>query len=172
MKKQDLMKELVFECIAQHKGGEKFFDSLDEKVKSNQDIMLQLISTASKLPNIQEFVSKAPVKIIVSGKFGEAFKQYIVSFDSNLIDKIICVEGGLRFNEIKNPQDYSILKNCYWIFIDDSYFAGRTANKVKNLVEQNNGVFLQTVVAYDGSEILQSDVTSLFRYYDHFGKEK
>lgn len=52
-----------------------------------------------------------------------------------------------------------------FIFLDDSYYSGKTARKVKAAVEDNGGEIVRTYVFYDGSPEKRDDVVSLYRYY-------
>lgn len=100
--------------------------------------------------------------VVVSGKTGLAIHNY--GFKTDII-----LPGGLR----KNGLDLSEYEKYFYegftyIFIDDSYFLGRTEAVVKNLIESKGGIFLGTFVAYDGCQEKRSWVHSLYRYYDHY----
>lgn len=154
------MTSLVNECLKQHEGGEKFFDAIDEKLRDDKTLINMMIN---KVLENEKFDY-----IIVSGKFGVVFKDYCNNYlDANFNKKIIVVNGGLRkdYDVISFWEDYNI-KNKKIIFIDDSFYLGRTRDKIKNAVLENQGSLISTYVFYDGSKVKEDDVHSFYRYYD------
>ena len=127
--------------LEEHKGGEKFFDNLDKNVQQELIIEKLLLS----IPIEDEI-------IIVSGKFG---------------NYLILVSGGLR---VGNKIDLSYIKNYIenknFIFIDDSFYSGRTRDVIKNELIKYKSNLIKTYVIYDGGKIRDSNVCSLYRYYD------
>jgi hypothetical protein len=160
----ELLDRIVKECIEQHEGGEKFFDSLDESVRNSKEIFEELYSIAfEKLCDNQYLFAKKI--IVVSGRFGTIFAKEVNNFSNFLI---VSVEGCLRFNEFSGFGKYqSMFANSKVVFIDDSFYLGRTRDKIKEEVERIGGHFLGTIVAYDGSisRIVKEDVQSLYRYH-------
>ena len=79
------------------------------------------------------------------------------------------VPGGLRHDASKiNLAPFADnIKGNTFLFIDDSYFSGKTALVVKEEIERLGGVFKGTLVAYDGSKVKEENVWSLYRYYDY-----
>lgn len=153
---------LVEECLKQHEGGEKFFDAIDEKLR-NDNLLLTMI--LGRVLEKEKFDY-----IIVSGKFGIVFKNFCTQhFDKELAKNIIVVNGSLRNEEVKItfPEEYDI-NNKSLVFIDDSFFLGRTRDKIKNTIENKGGNLLYTYVFYDGSKNKDSSVYSFYRYYDNF----
>ena len=108
------------------------------------------------------------ILFISSGKFGIVFQEFIDDMGYNGIK----IEGGLRSNEIQNTEQYrEQIQGKYCVFVDDTYFAGRTYGKVKDMVNNLGGCILGCAVAYDGSKSYEPHVYSLYRYYDNFGQE-
>ncbi len=166
-----MIEEKVFQCIREFGGGQKFFDELDDLIRNDVSLVNALLEKAIFRPrwfNESDIWDSNPL-VILSGKFGQVYEKIIrdASFD------VLVLEGALRFNEIHDPRKYfNTIRGRYCVFLDDSYFAGRTSNKVKDLIDDCLGVYCGTFVAYDGSRLLNHEVFSLFRYYDHFGREK
>lgn len=155
-----MMTGLVNECLLQHEGGNKFFDAIDEKLRDDKTLINMMIKkvTANEVFDY----------IIVSGKFGTVFKEYCNNYlDNDFNNKIIVVNGGLRKDNdiISFWEDFDI-KNKKIVFIDDSYYLGRTRNKIKKAIEENDGNLICTYVFYDGSKIKEDNVHSFYRYYD------
>lgn len=156
------MESLVNDCLIQHVGGEKFFDELDYKLRNDNSLITMMIG---KILENEKFDY-----LIVSGNFGRVFKNYCQKhMNKDFFDNIITVNGGLRngkeINHFWNEYD---VKGKQIIFIDDSYYLGRTRNKIKEAIIKNGGYFIKTYVFYDGSKIKDNDVNSFYRYYDHY----
>ena len=79
------------------------------------------------------------------------------------------VPGGLRHDPSKiNLAPFKDqIEGRHFVFLDDSYFSGKTAMVVKEEIEKLGGVFVGTLVAYDGAKVRDKDVWSLYRYYDY-----
>lgn len=153
---------LVEECLKQHEGGEKFFDAIDEKLRNDNLLLTMMLG---KVLEKEKFDY-----IIVSGKFGIVFKNFCTKhFDKELAKNIIVINGSLRQEDVtvEFPEDYNI-NNKSLVFIDDSFFLGRTRDKIKNSIENKGGKLLYTYVFYDGSKIKDPNVYSFYRYYDNF----
>lgn len=155
------MEKIVNECLIKYIGGEVFFNALDEKLRNNNLLMTEMIN---QILNREKFDY-----LIVSGSFEKKFKEFIDKHvNSNLSKNIITVNGGLRDNnKIVKFDDYYDIKNKNIIFIDDSYYLGRTRDKIKEAVTSNGGNFICTYVFYDGSKVKDNTVHSFYRYYDH-----
>lgn len=156
------MESLVNECLVQHEGGEKFFDAIDDKLRSDKVLMTMMIG---KILENEHFDF-----LITSGTFGKFFKNYCENhMDKEFSNQIIVVNGSLR-NENEKIIDfwnqYDISDKSI-IFVDDSYYLGRTRNKIKNAIEKHHGKFINTYVFYDGSKEKDKSVHSFYRYYDY-----
>ena len=148
------MFETVNKLIEQYIGGQIFFTELDKAVKFNKEILLQLVDAVKeKYPHCLT---------IASGEIGLAMHNLGVKID-------LLVAGGLRFNPEKiNLEPFADrIRNQEFIFVDDSYFSGKTAMVVKEEIERLGGKWLGCYVAYDGSKSKEKDVYALYRYYDY-----
>ena len=150
------MFEIVNNLLEKYIGGQIFFTELDKAVKFNSEILRELHQVAHK--------KMYPFKplTIASGEIGLAMHNLEVPVD-------ILVQGGLRFDPSKlNLAPFQDkIKGRYILFLDDSYFSGKTAMVIKEEVEKLGGHWLGTYVAYDGSKYQDEDVWSLYRYYDY-----
>ena len=154
------MFSIVNECLMQHEGGEKFFDAIDEKLRDDKVLINMMID---KIRDNEEFDY-----IITSGKFGVVFKEYCNNYlDNDFSNKIIVVNGGLRkgYDIVSFWDEYDV-KNKKIIFIDDSFYLGRTRDKIKEAIEIYKGELTCTYVFYDGSKVRDNSVHSFYRYYD------
>lgn len=144
--------DTVNECLEKYIGGEIFFDELDKAVKFDKELLSELLfKTREAYPE---------AKIIASGEIGLCLHNF--GFDVDLI-----VQGGLRKN--KEPLDLSkfVNKGEKFVFIDDSYFSGKTSFVVKEALEKVGCILLGTFVIYDGCAEKRKDVKSIYRYYDY-----
>lgn len=156
------MESIVNECLIEHEGGEKFFDAIDEKLRNDTLLIIMMINKVLENENF-DF-------IITSGKFGHVFKDYCKKYMSlNFNNKVIVVNGSLRKGDsvIDYSNEYNVCDKKV-VFIDDSYYLGRTRDKIKASLEENKGTLISTYVFYDGSKIKDESVHSFYRYYDHY----
>lgn len=157
------MESLVTECLMQHEGGEKFFDAIDQKLRNDNLLMTMMLG---KVLENEKFDY-----LIVSGKFGRVFKDFCSNhIGQDFSNNIIVVNGGLRNSNNKINEFYKEynINNKDLIFIDDSYYLGRTRDKIKNCIMNNGGNLICSYVFYDGSKIKDNSVNSFYRYYDHY----
>lgn len=157
-KKIDSLVEL---CLKEHTGGEIFFDAIDEKLR-NDDTLLKMITDKVLNNEVFDF-------IIVSGNFGNVFKKFIDTNLKELTKKVIVVNGGLRKGEkiVSFWEEYDISMKKI-VFIDDSFYLGRTRDKIEEMITKHQGTLINTYVFYDGSKEKEENVHSFYRYYDNF----
>ena len=150
------MFQIVNNLLEQYIGGQIFFTELDKAVKFNTEILNELHKTAHRrLAHFQPLT-------IASGEIGLAMHNLDIPVD-------ILVPGGLRFDPTKinlAPFQHKI-KGRHILFLDDSYFSGKTATVIQEEVERLGGKWLGTFVAYDGSKHQDENVWALYRYYDY-----
>lgn len=169
------LNEIVKEMLDNHGGGQTFFDNLDAEIRENNDLIRVFLDEY-----VYEYIDTSedyPDTIIVSGRFGRALQQYGLEEElrRELHIRLIVVNGGLRkgepiddFKEFVNNYHMSMCHGNY-IFIDDSFYSGKTRDVVKDKIESYNGTLLHTIVLYDGSIKKDDNVTSMYRYYDNHG---
>lgn len=146
---------IVKKMLETHTGGEVFFDHLDEAIRNNIPVVEELLKS---IPDIED------KNIILSGNFGQFFRKYL-----SLIEvqprTIIWVPGGLRKDR---RIDLTTLGSAYWkefIFIDDSFYSGKTKNVIDRELNKCSSYITDTYVVYDGSHKKQENVHSLYRYH-------
>lgn len=144
--------ETVNELLEKYIGGEIFFDELDKAVKFDKGQLEELLDRASK--------AFPGVKTIVSGEIGLCLHNFGLHVD-------LIVQGGLRKN--KEPLDLTkfVKEGEDYLFLDDSYFSGKTSFVVKEALEKCGCNLVGTYVIYDGCFEKRSDVRSIYRYYDY-----
>lgn len=150
------MNRIVGICLRNHEGGENYFNELDNMVKNNIALVTSYVDYIVEKENINS--------IIASGEIGEnlIFYKEVGLINAN----IVTVNGGLRKGREIANLDSSLITGKQFIFLDDSYYSGKTADKVNEAVEKNGGNVICTYVFYDGSKEKHDNVHSLFRYYD------
>ena len=141
----------VNNCLEKFIGGEIFFDELDKQIKFDKKLLEELFYKAKN--------EKA--EVIASGEIGLCLHNYGFPID-------IIVQGGLRKNKEVLDLSPFIDANKDYVFIDDSYFSGKTAQVIKEEIERCGAKLKCIWVAYDGSQTPIHKVKSLYRYYDNF----
>ena len=122
------MKNTIFEkvnqLLEQYIGGQIFFTELDKAVKFDKDTLQALVTAVNNKIDPLTFT-------IASGEIGLAMHNLNVDVD-------FLVPGGLRFDPSRiNLEPFSnYIKGNKFIFIDDSYFSGKTAMVIKEEVER------------------------------------
>lgn len=160
-----MMELIVNECLIKHTGGESYFNELDNMIKNNESLMILFLMYAVHNSNCYN--------VILSGEIGLRYMQLQLQNKVPNYINLMVVNGGLRKNsEITG----GIMSNCEVIpegldnmdviFIDDSFYSGKTRNKVNEFLYHRGAVIYRTYVFYDGSKEKHDDVVSLYRYYD------
>lgn len=157
------MSQITKKCIDSHGGGEEYFNELDDLIKNDEDFLMSYLT----------YISQSSVKnIIVSGEIGsriaELKKEHPWFLEGCSIEY---VNGSLRKGRPIQYSNWKLdsYKNQPFIFVDDSYYSGKTLRIVRTYIEEVLDGYLQdSYVFYDGSIDNLDDVVSLYRYYDHF----
>lgn len=151
------MNSIVKACLEQHEGGEKFFDALDDMIR-NDKMLINLM--------IAKIVEKPFAFLIVSGNFGIVFYNHCKENTSEeFFKKIIVVPGGLRNGMPVGSLSHTIAGKR-GIFVDDSFYRGRTRDAIAKEAAKLDAVIERTYVFYDGSKEKDDTVQSFYRYYD------
>ena len=155
----------IIKLLKEHKeGGEKFFDALDLMIRSDYSIAEMLID---KINNYFYSDSLSKIGVVLSGKFGYTFYNNFSNFLNNHFKEVVITNGGIR----EGREAYlgiDLLKCNEFIFIDDSYYSGKTAKGLEEALQKvnKNAKITETFVVYDGCKKKTNTVISLFRYYD------
>jgi orotate phosphoribosyltransferase-like protein len=150
--KSILINNIVDSVLLKYKEGQEFFSNLDFSFRNKKVIDILLASCPAKY------------KIITSGSFGKKMKQIF----PHKVDLLL--PGDLRH---KPKYDLSSqrkkIKKQDYIFLDDSYYSGRTVNVVRKAIEEQQGNLVKTYVIYDGKKNKDKDIEYFYRYFDnHF----
>ena len=145
--------------------GEEFFDILDSEFLSmnNEHIVKYALS---KIPK--------NYTLVLSGKFGNHIASKIDAGTYSNYPYVLFA-GGIRTG---NKPTFICSKNTKWnsktVFFDDSIYSGGTFRKIKEYIKNEMPQIQYPEVCfgiYDGSNTVNSDYTSLFRYFDFFPNE-
>ena len=150
--------KIVEECLDKYKRGNKYFHELDEKIKYDKEIIKEMLSlTRGRI-------------LILSGRFGFNVLHYIL--ENKLPHSYIYLNGSPRKNEeveIYAMKYYGGKRdNKKGIFLDDTFFSGRTYYYCKGFIEGKFDLKVDlALVAYDGHSHKLDYVDSLYRYFDY-----
>ena len=148
-----MMRPIVNECLNKYKGGEGYFNELDGMIKNNETLMVLFLMYAVQNSGVRN--------VILSGEIG--LKYLKLKFENKIPDYInlMIVNGSLRNGKEITGGIMSSLEvipeNLYdqqIIFIDDSFYSGKTANKVEYFINCRLGKIIRKYVFYDGSKEL------------------
>lgn len=162
---QNIMREYVASCSKLYTGGEEYFNEIDAKIKGDKNLLLSYIKTA-----IDETGCK---NVILSGGMFDAVRN-IRSY-KRVDHTLYKVSGGLRNYKylFKCPAEFAFMyQGKEFIFVDDSFYSGKTLSQVKSFIESAGGKVVATYVFYDGSREKRDDIHSLYRYYDNLPKKE
>ena len=135
----------IKELLDTYTGGEQYFDALDNYIRNSQ-IPIYLYNTVKYLyPNH---------KIIASGKFAQ-----VIPCD-------IKVQGAIRKGN-KINLNHNEVHSQNFIFIDDSFYSGKTAFSIQREIEKLGGKLHKIFVVYNGCKYKNDKVISLFNYYEN-----
>jgi len=171
---QETLDVMVSAILSEHPGGESFFNCLDEKLASIHYFDWIHLKVSEFVRAVQE-THGVDCRYICSGAFGSLFMGYLNMIGETEI-RGYHVRGGLRKETSLPPlmltafEDDLIGKIC--IFVDDSFYSGRTRDKIKLAVESCEAILGATIVLYDGAAKVDESVFSLTRFYDENGKKR
>ena len=164
--------QIVQELLDLHVGGVTFFDHLDAtwRTPAGWSVVRELLGRAlvqqyssSSGPFEKTFPGAIPIS---TGRFG----MYLTNaFGVDLI----LVTGGLRTTAPMDDlwwlrQKHERGLSHDFILLDDSFYSGKTRGLIRAELERQGGRLVHTYTIYDGSWERDPEVTSLYRYYDHF----
>lgn len=159
------MKKIVRDCMSRYEGGESYFNELDSLVKSNTKLMIEYIKNIVKKEKCYD--------VILSGEIGEAYGKIYDQMEQLQVNthgiRIHLIPGGLRNGtDISRLLDHT-LNGKQAIFLDDSFYSGKTFRAVYKFAINNMCRIKAAYVFYDGSKEKDTliNVHSLYRYYDY-----
>lgn len=159
------IKNFVNICLDKYSGGESYFTELDRLIKNDNKLLIDFIETAIKDSGINN--------VVISGEIGRIYYQLKQNGRLKQDIRLCILPGGLRFEyqEDFNPEYCeSDVEGKNFIFLDDSYYSGKTAKAVQKWTKDHGGSVVKSYVFYDGSYEKSDNVVSLYRYWDHHKK--
>jgi hypothetical protein len=147
---------LVEECITRYGGGRAYFDQLDENVRTPFFFEALTETVDARYGHLPP--------LVVTGKFGEEYRDWLKKSGREW-HTILLFQGSLRYdNFVTVPGS---LREGY-VFLDDSFYLGRTLAAVSTGLNRHGSRILSTHVIYDGSRY-RLPQAALYRYFDHYG---
>jgi hypothetical protein len=135
-------------------GGQKFFTQMDKEVQL--PVFFEALWERAK----KEQGDFTPA---VSGGYGLEFARYLRVHQKV---KAVTFNGSLRSKEpISLANNRHLIQDKKVVFFDDTFYQGKTRNKVSQEIERLGGKLVATYVCYDGSKITDPSVHSLYRYH-------
>lgn len=170
MKNTEKVNNWIKEISKETKGGNLFFDKIDDKIKSDKNIIIDLFTNINK-----DFGTN--YNLVVSGEFGNLVFHLLRKDDIICKGSILLVSGGLtsHFNDmdkIKKIKEVRIIRksgnieNKDFIFVDDSYYSGTTEFSINHFLKSYNSKIIKTYIVYDGNDKRDKDRISIYNYYD------
>ena len=168
------LNEIVKQMLDEHGGGSIFFDNLDAEIRNSNELIEHFVHDY-----VSDLLHKYRIDyVIVSGRFGRVFVNtesliYQLYYYHNV--DTISVNGNLRGSGV--VEDFNIRaprhgEKYNFLFIDDSFYSGKTRDKIKDKIESYGHNLAHTIVLYDGSADKDDNVSSMYRYYDNYNKEE
>jgi len=147
-----LINNIVDSILLKYKEGQDFFSNLDLSFRNKKVMDILLASVPDKY------------KIITSGSFGRKLSKIYPHKVTLLLPGNL--RHMLKYDLIKQRKQ---IKKQDYIFLDDSYYSGRTVNVVRKALEEQQGNLVKTYVLYDGKKTKDKDIKYFYRYFDnHF----
>ena len=151
-----MLDDIVEDLIKEHDGGENFFEALDDSIRDKEYID-QLYDMFLKDCE-EENADPSYYAIVVSGKFGIYFQKEYPGLNA------ILVNGGLRHDDIMDLTPFADdINGRVFVFLDDSFYNGRTAKKIGLGLIDHGGRLERVYVVYNGSK--NRNIRSLYSYY-------
>ena len=157
------LNEKIGVILRQHKEGEEFFNALNFMIKGDRSILEDFLHFF--MNDAGRTLELTNTGLIVSGGFGNAIMTMYGDRLTETFKEVIVTNGGIRLgNEAAIFKDKLLCKN--WIFIDDSYYLGRTKAGISVALRtiRPDASICETYVIYDGSMGRADKVKSMYRY--------
>jgi hypothetical protein len=158
------MRLIVNKCLAEESGGRSYFTRLDAEVKKQPKLLAEYIKYVTDRSGVYD--------VVVSGEIGDRYAELQCAGEIPDNINLFLLPGGLR----EDPTKLASKGHCCefsqgkeFIFLDDSYYSGKTLNAVTDYMRCVGEGVKHAYVFYDGSPVRNKDVSSLYRYYDFYG---
>lgn len=151
-----MLRELVTKLLAERTGGTEYFDALDEGLRTPEYFAL-----------LTEFyLKKHPTKprIVVTGGFGAAYEKWAAKQVPEL--EVLSLPDVNRKSRLTSTPELPEAFNKDYSLLDDSFYAGRTAQEVLRILVANQARLDGTYVLYDGSPEKRPLVFGIYRYHE------
>lgn len=158
-----LIEIMATELEGYFEGGTEFFDRIDALLSSDYFYAVQLRRFTEKYDPSEH-------RIIVSGKWGFGFKNWMMKYIPEVRFPVL-VPGGLRHNElpVKNSFIDFSMKDRFigrkFVFLDNSCYRGRTRDKIASRLAEAGAELVDSFVLYDGSVEEIDGIEGLWRYH-------
>lgn len=153
------IQNVVNQFLEKYVGGEEFYDALDEQIRIHDIWLYAMIARIEKETSYDRW--------IVSGKFGRRFYEFVkTNIGEEGAQKILVTSGSLRKGKAIGLEEED-LTGLEFLFIDDSFWSGKTRDVIQRYLEKNHAHLKKTYVFYDGSKKKEETVESFYRYYDY-----
>ena len=172
---EEALAAVAKELEIRHGGGTPFFEALDERMRDDywyRALLLRYLDTygeqhepidVTEIGGPPRFITGDRPYIAVSGKFGQGFAGWLAGSEwGRYVPPVAVFPGDLRHNVLpKLDQD---LTGRQYVFMDDSYYKGRTYGQISRRIVEAGGGVLGAIILYDGSPE-PAKVPSFFRYH-------
>ena len=158
------MRLIVNKCLAEESGGRSYFTRLDAEVKKQPELLAEYMKYVTDRSGVYD--------VVVSGEIGDRYAELQRAGEIPDNINLFLLPGGLREDPTKLASKGRHCENSRrkeFIFLDDSYYSGKTLNAVTDYMCCVGGSVKHAYVFYDGSPARNKDVSSLYRYYDFYG---
>ena len=151
-----MLRELVTKLLAEREGGTEYFDALDAELRTPEYFALL---TAFYLKKHAE-----RPRIVVTGGFGAAYQKWASQQVPDL--EVLALPSVNRKSRLIVTPELPEAFNKTYSLLDDSYYAGRTAQEVLRILVANQARLDGTYVLYDGSVEKRPLVFGIYRYHE------
>ena len=158
----DKMNTIVNDVSKLYEGGESYFDMLDDRIKEDERLIVD---------TVDYIVNKYNMNVVATGKLGMKLVELKIKHKFKEKFNIVVYNGGIRkgYDAIivgMYNDDNGSEERCGNIFIDDSFYSGKTMLGVNKAARRKGYDFDEIFVFYDGSKLKLKNVHSLYRYYN------
>ncbi len=144
METKNFLRYFAKELLKKGMEGEGYFDLVDNFVRTNDEMLLELYNM------------KSHENVVMSGRIAATYIEKGYTVD------LVAPSGIRKGNEVNFESVAASIKGKVFTFIDDSYYKGRTFKAIQKEIEKYGGTLNEIIVAYDGG--YDEGVKSLISY--------